>query len=43
VLTDRLQLVFAALYSGAFHRTAEAHAIVADAVLNDVARALAAH
>jgi len=31
--TDKVQLGFAALYSGAFHRTAEAHAIVADEVL----------
>ncbi|MCO5088900.1 MAG: hypothetical protein M9883_18790 [Methylobacteriaceae bacterium] len=34
--TDKVQLGFAALYSGAFHRTAEAHAIVADEVLKVV-------
>ncbi len=33
---DKVQLGFAALYSGAFHRTAEAHAIVADEVLKVV-------
>lgn len=37
--TDETQLFMAAMYSGAFHRTAEAHAIVADAVLNSVVRA----
>jgi hypothetical protein len=36
---DRLQLVWRGLYGGAFHRTAEAHAIVADTVLNLWARA----
>ena len=34
--SDLTQLGFAALYSGAFHRTAEAHAIVADEVLKRV-------
>lgn len=33
---DAVQHAFAALYSGAFHRTAEAHAIVADAVLETI-------
>jgi hypothetical protein len=37
---DRLQLVWRALFGGAFHRSAEAHAIVADAVLNSWARAV---
>jgi hypothetical protein len=30
ILVDKLQPAFAALYSGAFHPTAEAHSIVAD-------------
>ncbi len=37
---DKLQLPIAALYSGAFHRTAEAHAIVADHVFREVEKIL---
>jgi len=35
---DRLQLLLAGLSGGAFHRTAEGHAVVADAVMNQFLR-----
>ncbi len=38
-IADRLQLVMASLYGGAFHRTAEGHAAVADAMMNQFLRA----
>ena len=41
-LIDILQPAIAALYSGAFHPTAEAHALVADHVMPHVRRVLAA-
>jgi hypothetical protein len=41
VLTDKTQLLYSALYGGAFHRSAEAHSMIADLVLNEIARALA--
>jgi hypothetical protein len=35
---DRLQLLLAGLSGGAFHRTAEGHAVVADMVMNQSLR-----
>ncbi len=38
-IADRLQLAFAGLYGGAFHRSAEGHAVVADAIMDEFLRA----
>ncbi len=37
---DRIQAVSSGLYGGAFHRSAEAHAIVADQAMNQAVRAM---
>jgi hypothetical protein len=37
-IADRLQLAMAGLYGGAFHRSAEGHAVVADAIMDEFLR-----